>query len=161
MAPVKGVPEVDPSKCHHAARHLKGGGNGHKNWFHCAMCKSRWNLSRRRLDAGKFVPESPQGAAEGEGPDDRDDPRRSPAATGGGQVVERGPASSADMSAGNFLEFERAEENLTMLETNLGDLDQTTQNYVNYVRAMVSEYRRLKHFEEETRHQSRAFSRWS
>ena len=60
-----------------------------------------------------------------------------------------------DMASGSFLEFERAEENLTLMETQIGDLDQTTQNYV---RAMISEYRRLKLYEEETRHQSRTFA---
>ena len=60
-----------------------------------------------------------------------------------------------DMASGSFLEFERAEENLTLMETQIGDLDQTTQNYV---RAMISEYRRLKLCEEETRHQSRTFA---
>ncbi|CAE7422825.1 C15C7.7, partial [Symbiodinium pilosum] len=59
------------------------------------------------------------------------------------------------MASGSFLEFERAEENLTLMETQVGDLDQTTQNYV---RAMISEYRRLKLYEEETRHQSRTFA---
>ncbi|CAE7498867.1 TY1B-DR1 [Symbiodinium sp. CCMP2592] len=47
MANVKGVPLVAMEDCTHPAQELKGGGNGHCNWVHCAACHARWKLSPR------------------------------------------------------------------------------------------------------------------
>ncbi|CAE7806642.1 GIP, partial [Symbiodinium necroappetens] len=47
MAPIKGLPPQSPETCAHEARFLKGGGNGHANWIHCAQCHSRWKVSPR------------------------------------------------------------------------------------------------------------------
>ena len=143
------------------------GGNGHMNWFHCNLCKARWKLSPRTAGAltGRPVETVNQSKEKtlnlAENALKQQEKRMAQK-----HQVEMGNLmqqladerarsdelqTTLDLREGEYLEFERAVENVTAMEAHLSEMDPTT---ANQVQAMVSEFKRVQRYEQETRHRA-------
>ncbi|CAE7574436.1 C15C7.7 [Symbiodinium natans] len=161
LASVKGVPTQEIGRCAHPAQQLKGGGNGHMNWFHCNLCKARWKLSPRTAGAltGRPVETVNQSKEKtlnlAENALKQQEKRMAQKHQMQQLADERARSdelqTTLDLREGEYLEFERAVENVTAMEAHLSEMDPTT---ANQVQAMVSEFKRVQRYEQETRHRA-------
>ena len=173
MSSVKGIPEQDAATCPHEARYLKGGGNGHANWVHCARCLSRWNLAPeaaalvtgRRLQqvtAEEPVLVAPKGKAKAKAAEQKAGSKRAEDPTEADylRVIENQKEKMQHLQAqlelltGTTEEIDMAVDACSALEGSYLSMDQTMQQEAQ---AVVTEFRRLKAVEEDCRARSKHF----
>ena len=170
LSRAKGVATVDPSVCQHPPEALKGGGNGHSNWFHCHLCRSRWNLSPRSasLFTGRALVENAdpipaqktlaqavteQAAATKEMQHNIEVGDLLEQIVRQQRTIEE-MQDRMDVSTGRCMDFERADEAIISIEATAGNMDPTLRNQTM---AVIEEYRRIREMEAQTRSRANYF----
>ena len=171
LSNVKGIPEIKADECQHEARYLKGGGNGHMNWVHCAKCLTRWKLpaemaakvTGRKLQQEAVVIVEPKGKAKAKASASNqieDMQTAGPMEADYIRVIENQKDKIQHMQAqlelltGTTDEIDMAAEACTALEGSYMSMDPTMQREAQTV---VTEFRRLKTVEEDSRARSKHF----
>ena len=166
MANVKGVGARTFENCNHTANQLKGGGNAHGNWFHCAECHARWKLSPRTASLltgkSKTIDVKEDTALKVSEKIAKDQALRADKAreTQVGDLMQqimderakvRALQEELDMKGGCFQEYEQAQQTAILLEMHYAEMEASTQSQVT---AIVSEFHRLAMYEKELRRKS-------